>query len=190
MKHAPPDLKANIESLMSSLDENEIFRIKKGRMINNENIIKDVIAVGLQNLMLGEKNPLSDYNTAFKWLQMQRRMKPVSLTLLQDQSGTPASHIQPVLPQTPLEPAPIPSLPTSTKADKDAEDDPEQVSEVEKILQDLANGVVDETLPRLTEEDIAFHMDEVVVEEEEVVEEDSDDDSNDESDIGWINEEE
>ena len=175
---------------MSSLDENEIYRIKKGRMINDENIIKDVIAVGLQNLMSGEKNPLSDYNTAFKRLQMRRRMKPVSLTLLQDQSETPASHIQPVLPQTPLEPAPIPSLPTSTEADEDAEDDPEQVSEVEKIFQDLANGVVDETLPRLTEEDIAFDMDEVVVEEEEVVEEDSDDDSNDESDIGWINEEE
>ena len=40
------------------------------------------------------------------------------------------------------------------------------------------------------EEDIAFDMDEVVVEGEEVVEKDSDDDSNDESDIGWINEEE
>ena len=43
------------------------------------------------------------------------------------------------------------------------------MSEVKKILQDLANGVVDETLPRLTEEDIAFEMDEVVVEEEEFV---------------------
>ena len=43
------------------------------------------------------------------------------------------------------------------------------MSEVKKILQDLANGVVDKTLPRLTEEDIAFDMDEVVVEEEEVV---------------------
>ena len=97
------------------------------------------------------------------------------------------SHIPPVLPQTPLEPAPILSLPTSTEADKDAEGDPEQVSEVEKILQDLANRVVDETL---MEEDIAFDMDEVVVEEEEVVEKDSDDDSNDESDIRWINEKE
>ena len=42
---------------------------------------------------------------------------------------------------------------------EDAEDDPEQVSKVEKILQDLANGVVDETLPRLMEKDIAFDMD-------------------------------
>ena len=66
--------------------------------------------------------------------------------------------------------------------------DTEQVSEVEKILQDLASGVVDKTLPQLTEdlEDDSFEMDEVVVEEEEIV----DDDDDDENDIGWINDEE
>ena len=118
----------------------------------------------------------------------------MSLTLLQGRSETPASQTSPespdrVLPQTPLETPPIPSLQITTEVDEDAEEDPEQVSEVEKILQDLANGVVDKTLPRLTEEDLAFDMDEVVVEKEEIVEEDSDD-GDDESDIGWINEEE
>ena len=65
------------------------------------------------------------------------------------------------------------------------------VSEVEKILEDLANGVVDETLPRLSEEDVAFDMDKVVVEEEEIVDEDDDDSSDaedDKKDIGWIKE--
>ena len=47
--------------------------------------------------------------------------------------------------------------------------------------------MVDETLPRLTEEDVAFDMDEIVVEEEEIVEEDEDEDDEDENDIGWIN---
>ena len=66
----------------------------------------------------------------------------------------------------------------------------EKMSEVEQILQDLANGVVDETLPRLTE-DVAFDMDEVVVEDKEIVDDDEDDDTNeDEGDIGWIDEEE
>ena len=59
-----------------------------------------------------------------------------------------------------------------------------------EILQDIADGVVDETLPRLTEEDVAFDMDEIVVEEEEIVEEDEDEEDEDENDIGWINEEE
>lgn len=55
---------------MSSLDENEIYKIKKGRIIKDEDVVKDVIAVGLQNLTSREKNPLSDYNAAFKQLQM------------------------------------------------------------------------------------------------------------------------
>ena len=157
----PPDLKADIKSLMSSLDENEIYRIKKGRMIKDEEIVKDVV----------EKNPLSDYNASFKQLQMRRKMKPVTLTLLQGHSKSANPQTPPVLdvpPQTPLE---TPLIPT-TEADEEAEVvDPEQVSKVEKILQDLADGVVDETLPPLTEEDVAFNMDEVVVEEKEIVEE-------------------
>ena len=177
----PPDLKADIKSLMSSLDENEIYRIKKGRMIKDEEIVKDVV----------EKNPLSDYNAAFKRLQMRRKMKPVTLTLLQGHSKSANSRtppVQDVPPQTPLDTPQIPSLPTTE--DEEVEIDPEQVSEVEKILQDIADGVVDETLPRLTEEDVAFDMDEIVVEEEEIVEEDEDEEDEDENDIGWINEEE
>lgn len=185
----PPDLKADIKSLMSSLDENKIYRIKKGRMIKDEEIVKDVVAVGFQNLTSGEKNPLSDYNASFKQLQMRRKMKPVTLTLLQGHSKSANPQTPPVLdvpPQTPLE---TPLIPT-TEADEEAEVvDPEQVSEVEKILTDLADGVVDETFPRLTEEDVAFDMNEVVVEEEEIVEEEEDKDE-EENDIGWIDEEE
>ena len=52
-------------------------------------------------------------------------------------------------------------------------------------------GVVIWTRIWLTEEDVAFDMDEVVVEDEEIVDDDEDDDTNeDESDIGWIDEEE
>ena len=120
-----------------------------------------------------------------------RKMKPVTLTLLQGHSESANSQtppVQDVPPQTPLDTPQIPSLPTTE--DEEVEIDPEQVSEVEKILQDIADGVVDETLPRLTEEDVAFDMDEIVVEEEEIVEEDEDEDDEDENDIGWINEEE
>ena len=34
--------------------------------------------MGLRNLTEGAKNPLSEYNTAFHRLQMQRRMIPVT----------------------------------------------------------------------------------------------------------------
>jgi hypothetical protein len=151
--------------------------------------LNNVVAVGLQNLTSGEKNPISDYNNALKRLQMRRKMTPVTLTMLQGRSAGPIPPTPPVqLPLsafTALDSETPPILPT-TEGDEDTE---EQVSEVEQILQDLANGVVDETLPKLTEEDVAFDMDEVVVEEEEIVDEDDDTDE-DENDIGWINEEE
>ena len=188
-KHAAPDLKADIESLMSSLDENDIYQIQKGRTIKEEDVVKDVIAIGLQNLTTGEKNPISDYNTALKRLQMRRKMTPVTLTgMLPGQ--VPVQPLSATLLKTP------PILPV-TEVDQDNEEDllvTEQVSvsEVEQILEDLANGVVDETLPRLSEEDVAFDMDEVVVEEEVILDDDDDDDDSDadddEKDIGWISE--
>ena len=122
-------------------------------------------------------------------------MTPVSLTMFQQYSAGPVAS-----PLTPLETPPNPSLDLlTTEADEEDEleenllADIEQTSEVEKILQDLENGVVDETLPRLIEEDVAFEMDEVVVEEEEIVEEeedDNDDTDDDENDIRCINAEE
>ena len=172
---------------MSSLDENNIYRIQKGRTIRDEDIVKDVVAVGLQNLMSGEKNPISDYNAALKRLQTRRKMTPVSLTMLQGRSEGPIAPAQPLtLLETPATP-----LPTA-EVDEDAEEGlvTERMSEVEQILQDLANGVVDETLPRLTEEDVAFDMDEVVVEEDEILDEDESDMDEDENDIGWIDVEE
>ena len=52
-----------------------------------------------------------------------------------------------------------------------------------KINRIIENGVVDETLPWLTEDDVAFNMNEIVVEEDEFV--DTDElDTND--DIGWM----
>ena len=50
--------------------------------------------------------------------------------------------------------------------------------------------MVDETLPWLTEDDVAFDMDEVVVEEEDVLDEDESDMDGEENDIGWIDMEE
>jgi len=88
--------------------------------------------------------------------------------------------------ETPATPLPI------AEVDEDAKEGlvTERMSEVEQILQDLANGVVDETLPRLTEEDVAFDMDEVVVEEDEILDDNESDMDEDENDIGWIDVEE
>ena len=178
-KHAPPDLKADIESLMNSLDENDIYRIRKGRIIKEEDMVKDVVAVGLRNLM-SEKNPISDYNSALKRLQTRRKMTPVSLTTLpKNPIARPQTTPVPFSP-TPFETPPI--LPSAAEVNEITEGDivTQQTSEVEQILQDLENGVVDETLPRLSEEDVAFDMDEVVVDEVILNEDSESEDSSDE----------
>jgi hypothetical protein len=53
-------------------------------MLKADELTKDVIALGLQNLTAGGKNPLAEYNGAFKRLQKRRNMNqpPIRLHLL------------------------------------------------------------------------------------------------------------
>ena len=57
----------------------------------------------------------------------------------------------------------------------------EETSEIDKILEDVENGVADETLP--------LDMDEIVVEDDEFVDTDESDDDKGESDVGWMDDE-
>ena len=63
-----------------------------------------------------------------------------------------------------------------------------ETTEIDKLLEDIENGVVDETLPRLTEDDVAFDMDEIVVENDEFVDTEESDTDDSEDDIGWTDE--
>ena len=49
--------------------------------------------------------------------------------------------------------------------------------------------MADETLPRLTEDDVALDMDEIVVEDDKFVDTDELDDDEGESDVGWMDDE-
>jgi hypothetical protein len=193
-KHAPPDLKDDIESLMSSLDEHKVYQIQKGRMVKEEEVVKDVVGVGLQNLTAGEKNPLNEYNAAFRRLQIRRRMKPVSLASLKGRSEQAPAHIPTQPPQSPPPPSitsPIPSIPAAEEDEEEFEENPapEETSEIDRILEDVENGVADETLPRLTEDDVALDMDEIVVEDDEFIDTDESDSDEGEGDVGWMDEE-
>jgi hypothetical protein len=57
------DFSNDIATLMESLEENNVYRIQKGRVLEDDQAVKDhVVGTGLQILMEGEKNPLSEYN--------------------------------------------------------------------------------------------------------------------------------
>ena len=76
VRHAPPDLTDDIQSLMDSLDEHKVYQIQKGRVLHDDDEpVPDVVAVGLHKLTEG---PLNEYNAAFHRLQKRRKMKPVS----------------------------------------------------------------------------------------------------------------
>jgi hypothetical protein len=179
---------------MNSLDEHKVYQIQKGRMLKDDELAKDVIGVGLQNLTGGEKNPLAEYNGALRRLQKRRNMNPVTLTVLQDSPSELTSR-----PSTP-QPGPATSstsmtsesqIPSAVMAELVDDDEgspiPEEMNEVEQILDDLERGVVEETLPRLTEDDVAYDMDEVLVkDDDDLVSDESDmSDEDDSSDIYW-----
>jgi hypothetical protein len=167
---------------MNSLDEHKVYRVQKERMLNNDELAKDVIAVGLQNLTAGDKNPLAEYNGAFRKLQKRRKMNPV--TTEPSFPTTLPSSLQSVPPSP--SGSPLPKIPLAVIANDEGSPVPEEKNEAEQILSDLEGGVLDNTLPRLTEDDVAYDMDEVVIEVDPDVES-GDSDTSDEggSDIEW-----
>ncbi|THV02117.1 hypothetical protein K435DRAFT_607652, partial [Dendrothele bispora CBS 962.96] len=77
-KHTVADLGDDIYTLMKSLDEYDVYRLKRGRMLDSDEWATDIISTGLQALTDTTNNPLNDYNTAFRKLQQRRHMRPVN----------------------------------------------------------------------------------------------------------------
>ena len=202
-RHAPPDLTNDIQTLISSLEEHKVYRIIPGRVLTGENEpVKDVVAIGLQNLTGGAKNPLSEYNAAFRRLQIRRRMTPVTdLPTLQSTAVSPPSEPKIMAENVDLSPQaeigtsiqldPTPENPLAVSASENTDklsltEDPnfieprgiaeENVESLAGMLDNLYNG---ETLTRLSELDVAFEMDEV-----EIVEEEPWDDNDSDSEAG------
>ena len=78
--HAPPDISDDIQTLMDSLNKHNVYQIQPGHVLNEGDgePCKDTITAGVQSLMTGTKNPLSEYNKAFCLLQQRRKIIPTS----------------------------------------------------------------------------------------------------------------
>lgn len=147
--------------------------IELGRFLNDDEIAKEVLSLGLQNLVgNGDKGPLIDFNALLKKLQARRQMVPVTEYIPQS-----------VEPKDPTEPALTPSAPqkvqplteyerlpqdltvsTETEHEDGLEDGSDERNELGQILDDLEHGHEEATLPRVTAEDVAYNMDEIEVE--------------------------
>jgi hypothetical protein len=72
-RHAPPDLLKDIPMLMKSLAEHEVYILKPGRILDEDDLpVVDTVTTGLQNLTDSSTNPLDEYNKQFKRLQSRR----------------------------------------------------------------------------------------------------------------------
>ncbi|KAJ7487292.1 hypothetical protein B0H11DRAFT_2172828 [Mycena galericulata] len=107
-KHTIPDLTNDIQCLMASLAEHEVYIKKEGRVLDDDEMpAPDVLSAGAASLTHGTtSNPLQDFNAQFDRLRRRRELIPVS-----------------ALTQNPL-PDLIPPAPTPD-SDDEAEDDTE-----------------------------------------------------------------
>ncbi|KAF4610292.1 hypothetical protein D9613_010674 [Agrocybe pediades] len=188
-RHAEPQLAKDIESLMKYISEHDVYKIRKGRTLDDdEPPAKDVITAGFHSLTMGAKNPLSEYNDAFARLQRRRRMKSVA-EMKKNLNVNVEPPLQEQVPTTQETLNRFPADPDSTArvaftnptTDMASEDNPfvtdpltfelaedegmEALGEVELILEDLENGQVEELFPVFVEGDVALDMDEVADEE-------------------------
>ncbi|KAL4247085.1 hypothetical protein ABKN59_001421 [Abortiporus biennis] len=91
-KHQSPDLSEDIQTLMNSLAEREVYTCKPGRVIHRDNaIIPNVVNVGLSSIPAS----VGEFNQKFKQQQARRRVAPLLGPVL---SITKASGITQHLP--------------------------------------------------------------------------------------------
>lgn len=155
-KHAPADLSKDIKTLMESLDEHSVYQVEKGRVVEDIDggAVGDAVTEGFNSLVEGgPKAPLAEYNAAFARIQERRKIPPITTETVKQTSN----DILVAEAHSPPSRTPLTSQSTTIENDNEPEEEPR--TELENILEDLENGVVDPTLPCLTEADVALDMD-------------------------------
>ncbi|KAJ7235067.1 hypothetical protein C8J57DRAFT_1572916 [Mycena rebaudengoi] len=91
-KHTIPDLSKDIDSLMASLCEHEVYVLKEGRVLDDDEMpVPDVLSAGAASLTHGiSSNPIDEFNELFDQLRQRRTLIPIS-ELLQYQSEATSS---------------------------------------------------------------------------------------------------
>jgi len=175
-RHTPPDLTNDIETLMDSLEDHKVFTIQKGRVLGGESKpVPDVVSVGLQSLTNpdGSKNPLTDYNNAFKRLKRRRGMTPVALP-----TDLPPTSMTGLRMTSLSQPSNTNIIESSTNTCQIPNQDPQIVydshtNEVDDTVENTLDFLeelesADEVqLPCLTAADVAFDMDNDFIEDGE-----------------------
>jgi len=78
-KHTIPDLRKDIEILMTVLKEHDVYQVVHGRVVDTQDrAVPDVISTGLAQLSHGNAtNPIGEFNEQFERLRERRKLTPV-----------------------------------------------------------------------------------------------------------------
>ncbi|KAJ7844988.1 hypothetical protein B0H13DRAFT_1541363, partial [Mycena leptocephala] len=101
-KHTIPDINNDIEVLMASLQEHEVYVKKEGRVLDDDELpVPDVLSVGKAALAHGTTtNPIQEFNAQFAQLRRRRQLLPVS-ALMQYLSGPTSEASESTAPSAP-----------------------------------------------------------------------------------------
>ncbi|KXN81300.1 hypothetical protein AN958_05211, partial [Leucoagaricus sp. SymC.cos] len=89
-KHAEPDLSKDIQTLMDTLDEYNVYQLQPGCALKGEGqVVPDVIAVGYANLTESSHNLLDEYNNSFQELQEMHHCTPVTQAMVDSLCSEP-----------------------------------------------------------------------------------------------------
>ncbi|KAG6913759.1 hypothetical protein DXG01_004464 [Tephrocybe rancida] len=143
-RHTIPDLEKDLNTLMDSLKEHDVYIKKEGHVLDARNSpAGDVISEGLAALSQGSgTTPLADFNHLVGHLQSRRRLNPVLTGSL--------SHIGSSIVLDNMDFSQ--DLPADTESNGDEDEEEEEIDE--DLFADSP------TLMRLDEEDVALEMDE------------------------------
>lgn len=77
-RHAAPDLSVDIQVLMESLEKHEVYEVKQGRKLaEDDKPVVDCIAAGRSALVWGTATPIHDFNANLDKLCRRLRVKPL-----------------------------------------------------------------------------------------------------------------
>ncbi|KAL1707086.1 hypothetical protein EV121DRAFT_199968 [Schizophyllum commune] len=162
-RHAPADLSTDISELMKSLDEHDVYRLSRGRVLDDDDApAKDVVSIGLQMLTDSATSPLDEYNTAFTRLQRRRRRVPL---VGAPQQPSRSTIVQPTHPMDITEDFADNSDSDSTR-DSDSESDSTSSLEGEDELELTWAEDDGPTLTVEEEDDVALDLDDLDLEQE------------------------
>jgi hypothetical protein len=161
-KHTIPNLKKDIETLMDSLNEHNVYHIREGRVLDPEDSpVPDVLSIGLAALSHGSStNPLTEFNSQFDRLRERRRLLPITALLdsltLDNQPSTSdlATGSTLSVPETEAQPMAVDLTDDEPPELVPSSDDEDETPEYDEDL-----FVESPTLTRLEEEDVALDMD-------------------------------